>query len=95
MRNDVAYEIVKISTTTARAMARAVRLEPRRNSGAADSSGRGVSAFGVRAEEEGLRTWLRARGFPRPGPGPPGREVGRGPDGMRQALNLGNAEAPA
>src|SRR5512132_3956484 len=82
MRNEVAYEIVKISSTTARAMARAVRLDPRRNSGAADSSARGVAAFGVRADEEGLRTSLRARGFPRPGPGPPGREVGRGPDGI-------------
>src|SRR4029453_2011995 len=86
MRNDVAYEIVKINSTTARAMARAVKLDRRRNSGAADWSRRGASAFGIRADEDGLRTWLRARGFPRPGPSPPGREVGRGPDGRASGL---------
>jgi hypothetical protein len=92
MRKDVAYEIVKIKSTTARAMARAVTLDPRCNNGAAGLSD--VAGFGVPAEEGGLRTWLRARGFPRPGPAP-GREVGRGPDGTPQALNLGKAEAPA
>jgi len=36
-------------------MARAVTLDPRRNSGAADSSCRGVAAFDVREDEDGLR----------------------------------------
>src|SRR5207344_400706 len=66
-------------------MARAVRLDPRRNNGTPDPSRRDASALGVRVEEDGLRAWLRARGFPRPGPAP-GREVGRGPDGTRSGL---------
>jgi hypothetical protein len=75
-------------------MARVVKLDPRRNSETSDPPRRGASALGVRADEDGLPAWLRARGFPRPGPAP-GREVGRGPDGTPQTLNLGNAEAPA
>ena len=75
-------------------MARAVKLDPRRNSGTADPSRRGASPLGVRAEEDGLRAWLRARGFPARGLRLGGRSAA---DRMAppQALNLGKAEAPA
>jgi hypothetical protein len=85
--------MVKISSTTARAIARAVRPYPRRRSGAAASSWAAAAALGVRGED-GLPTWVRARGLPRPGPAL-GREVGLRPDGNYPALNRGKAEAPA
>ena len=82
--------MVKISSTTAKAMARAVRLDrrtatldppdpfdpvdtgPPPERAAAGAGGPGSIAV------EPVRGVVRARGFPRPGPGP-GREVDRAP----------------
>jgi len=86
--------MVKISSTTERAIARAVRPYPRRRSGAAASSWAAAAALDVRADVDALPTWVRARGLPRPGPAL-GREVGLRPDGNYPALNRGKAEAPA
>src|SRR5215217_709622 len=86
--------MVKISSTTVRATARAVKPYPRRRSGAVFSSRATAAELAVRADEDGLRACVRARGFPRPGPAL-GREVGLRPDGTYPASNRGKAEAPA
>ena len=90
--------MVKINSTTARAIARAVRLDCRRRTGAGGSGG----GSAVRGSWAGVRAARRALARRRPGarlaaPGP-GPRIAR-PDGdwtaPAQALNLGKADAPA
>ena len=89
--------MVKISSTTARAMARAVRLVRCRLAAVAGRLPRSASSL---SEPGGDAAAAPAR----PGSGRaaslardlrPGGRSDRGPAGTLSALNLGNAEAPA
>ena len=98
MRRLVAYEMVKIKKTTARAIARVVRPDGgRRNLRTVVVGGAATSSDFPGAG--GRLTGFRARGRPRPGPAP-GRAVDRGPEGTSAAYftdpaNRGKADAPA